>query len=217
MQSSNILHSRSRLLLVVAALSLLAVYVFPIWNVTLEAPQYPEGIGMEIWVHTVKGQGQHDLQNINGLNHYIGMKPINPNTIPELRYMPWIFAALIALGIGAAALNKPWALYTWVVLFLIAAATGLIDFYIWEYNYGHDLNPDAAIKIPGMAYQPPLLGSKQMLNITAHSWPALGGIVAFLAGGVGIGLAVFEWWRGRSTNEKSEETTTGSAKKYQVA
>ncbi len=201
MQSNATLHPRSRLILIIAALSLVAVYFFPIWQISLEAPQYPEGIGMEIWVNTVTGEEPGNLQSINGLNHYIGMKEIDPNSIPELKYMPWIIAALIVLGFGAAWINKPWALYTWAGLFLITAIAGMVDFYIWEYNYGHDLDPTAAIKIPGATYQPPLIGSKKMLNITAHSWPALGGVAMILSCAAGCGLSAFEWWNRRSTRD----------------
>lgn len=202
------MHPRSRLLLVVAALALLAMYVFPIWQIELEAPQYPEGIGMEIWINTVAGEGPNDLQNINGLNHYIGMKEINPDAIPELRFMPWIVGALIVLGLGAAAVGKRWALYAWTALFLAVAIAGMIDFYVWGYNYGHDLDPNAAIKVPGMSYQPPLIGSKQLLNITAHSWPALGGIISIASALIGVGLSVFEWRRRR---ELARETANQTA------
>lgn len=53
---------------------------------------------------------------------------------------------------------------------------GLIDFYMWGHDYGHNLSPDAPIKVPGMSYQPPLLGCKQLLNINACSWPYTGSI-----------------------------------------
>ena len=57
---------------------------------------------MRIWINTVTGQKPNDLQNINGLNHYIGMKRIEPDTIPELRIMPFVVAALIVTGVAAA-------------------------------------------------------------------------------------------------------------------
>lgn len=199
--------TRTRIITALAALSLLLVFAFPIWSVTLEAPQYPEGIGMEIWVNTVKGQGPHDLHSINKLNQYIGMKPIEPDAIPELQYMPWIIGALVVLGLAAAASGKRWALYTWVALFLVTCVAGMVDFWLWNYDYGHDLDPEAVIQVPGMTYQPPLIGSKQMLNITAHSWPALGGIVTFLAAGVSVALAGFEWWRNRSEDETTDDET----------
>ena len=174
----------SRLLTTVAAVLLLGVYVLPLWRIELEAPQYPEGIGMRIHVNTVEGAKENDLQNINGLNHYIGMKEIHPDAIPELRWMPWIVGALIVSGLGAAASNRRAALAAWVVGFVVVALAGLYDFWRWGYDYGHDLDPNAIIQVPGMAYQPPLIGSKQLLNFTAHSWPASGGIL------VGISLAL---------------------------
>ena len=71
-----------RLLAVMAALLLGLVYVAPLWSIRLIAPQYPEGLGMHIRVNTVSGMMPTDLDNINGLNHYIGMKTIQPDAIP---------------------------------------------------------------------------------------------------------------------------------------
>ena len=73
--------------------------------------------------------------------------------------------------------NKKWIVWIWVVLFILVMIVGLYDYYIWGYDYGHDLNPQAAIKVPGMSYQPPLIGSKKLLNFTSTSWPAAGGFV----------------------------------------
>jgi hypothetical protein len=69
-----------------------------------------------------------------------------------------------------------------------------VDFWRWEYDYGHNLDFEhAIIKVPGMTYQPPLIGSKQLLNFTASSWPSLGGIavgMAFLLGAVALWLTL---------------------------
>ena len=176
-----------RLLAAVAALLLAALYVTPLWNIRLVAPQYPEGLGMHIRVNTVTGLTATDLQNINGLNHYIGMKPIEPDAIPELRYMPWIVAALIAGGGLAALVARRGLLLAWVGAYAVVAVAGLIDFWKWEHDYGHNLDlAHAIIKVPGMNYQPPLIGSKQLLNFTATSWPGLGGWLA----GLSLALAV---------------------------
>jgi hypothetical protein len=75
----------------------------------------------------------------------------------------------------------------WVLAFTAVSLAGLVDFYRWEYDYGHNLDMENAIlKVPGMSYQPPLIGSKKLLNFTATSWPASGGIVAMLALGLGV-------------------------------
>jgi copper chaperone NosL len=162
-----------------AALLLGALYVLPIWNIRLVAPQYPEGLGMQIRLHTVTGATPTDLQNINGLNHYIGMQPIEPDAIQELRYMPWIVAGLMITGMVVALAARRRAAMGWAVLYAAVAIAGLVDFWRWEYDYGHHLDfAHAIIKVPGMDYQPPLIGSRQLLNFTASSWPGAGGWIA---------------------------------------
>ena len=167
-----------------AALLLVSVYYMPIWSITLVAPQYPDGLGMYISVNDITGHDRHDLQNINILNHYVGMKPIDPADVPELDIMPWLFAGLILSGLAVALIGKPALIVAWLILFIISGIAGLVDFYMWGYDYGHDLNPRAAIKIPGESYQPPLFGTKQMLNIKATSYPYWGSLF------IGISLLV---------------------------
>ena len=182
----------SRILLAAASLSLALVFLFPLWHIGLQAPQYPEGLGLYIAVNRITGEKPQDLDSINNLNHYIGMKVITPEDFPELRYMPWLVAGLIGAGLAAAASGRRFLLHTWVALFAIGAAAGLIDFYRWGYDYGHNLAADAIIKIPGMSYQPPLIGSRQLLNFYATSWPAAGGWAAIVALLVGVALTLRE-------------------------
>jgi len=172
--------TQSKIIVIVASLILVLSFFFPIWYIDLEAPQYPEGIGLEIWLNKITGQKPHDLNNINGLNHYIGMKEIVPEAIPELKIMPFIIIFLILFGLTAGISGKRNLVYIWIVLFFVIAAVGMYDFYMWEYDYGHNLNPNAAIKIPGMAYQPPLIGSKMLLNFNAISMPHIGSWILVL-------------------------------------
>jgi copper chaperone NosL len=190
---------RHRIIAAVAGLALVILYFTPLWKITLEAPQYPEGLGLYITLTDVRGIGEFDLRNINNLNHYIGMKRIEPDAIPELRIMPWAIALIIVLALATAASGKRWVLTTWVFTFLVLAVAGLVDFWLWEYDYGHNLDLEtAAIKVPGMSYQPPLIGSKQLLNFKAHSWPAAGGWIAFLSLFAGLWL----WWDGRKAGRQ---------------
>lgn len=165
------METKPKILIIIAALMIMLTFVFPLWYIDLEAPQYPEGIGLEIWVNQIVGQKPHDLANINGLNHYIGMKRIEPESITELKIMPYLMIFMVLFGLMAAISGKRYLVYTWIILFVIMAVVGMYDFYMWEYDYGHNLNPHAAIKIPGMAYQPPLIGSKMLLNFNAISMP----------------------------------------------
>ncbi len=184
---------RARWLLVASVVMLGLALFFPLWRISLIAPQYPEGLGMHIWAHTVAGIGPNDLQNINGLNHYIGMQLIVPESIPELRIMPPGIVAMCVLGLLVAWRGNRRLLQVWAVTLLLSALVGLADFYKWEYDYGHNLDlENAPIKVPGMSYQPPLIGSKKLLNFTATSWPAPGGVLAILAVVAAAGALVTE-------------------------
>ena len=203
----NVTRSR-RTLFAIASLMLGLAVLFPLWRVSLTAPQYPEGLGMYIWAHTVAGIGPNDLQNINGLNHYIGMKAIVPESIPELKVMrPGIIAMSVA-GLLIAFLGRLRWMRVWASVLVISALVGLADFYKWEYDYGHDLDlENAPIQIPGMSYQPPLIGSKKLLNFTATSLPATGGLLAIGAVFLALGVS----FTGRAAGSPSGASTTGQA------
>jgi hypothetical protein len=177
----------SRWAVAFAALLIVSALALPLWRIQLVAPQYPEGLGMVIEANTVRGASEHDLQSINSLNHYIGMKAIEPQEIAELRVIPWLIAGLAGAGLLVAVVGRKPVLVAWLLSFAAAGAVGLWDFYRWEYAYGHDLDLEhAIIKVPGMVYQPPLIGSKQLLNFTAESWPAVGTMAIGAAFALGV-------------------------------
>lgn len=195
----------TRIIIIAASLAMITAYLTPMWMIDLEAPQYPEGLGMQIWINKITG----DLNTVNGLNHYIGMKKIEPDSIKELSIMPYVLAFLIAAGVVTGIAGKKKLLAVWVVIFLIAGAAGGVDFYMWEYDYGHNLDPTAAIIVPGMSYQPPLIGSKQLLNFVATSYPDIGGIIIMAAGLIGVMVLIYEtgFNRRKKVNTKSEITS----------
>ena len=188
----------SRILILILTLSLIVVYFVPIWNISLQAPQYPEGLGMQIWLSKITG----DLNTINGLNHYIGMKTIQPDSIEELKLMPYIIGFLIVSGIIVFIFNKRSLLLSWFLFVLILGTAGMYDFWTWEYDYGHNLDPTAAIKVPGMNYQPPLIGSKQLLNFNATSMPDIGGYIVFAAGIIAALVLIYEYKFNKTQNVK---------------
>jgi copper chaperone NosL len=184
----------ARLLTAMASIALAGLFVVPIWRIELAAPQYPEGLGMLIRINDIRGLGPNDLANINGLNHYVGMKHISPSAIPELRIIPWVVGGLVACGLLVAATGRRKALYAWLAAFTLAGGAGLADFWYWEYDYGHNIDyAHAILKIPGMSYQPPLIGMKQLLNFTAVSWPDIGGWLALAAFLLGAAAVVLVW------------------------
>jgi hypothetical protein len=169
------------MLVAVAGLLVGLAVALPLWRIDLVAPQYPEGLGLLISANTITGVKENDLNSINGLNHYIGMRVIEPDAIAELRFARPLFLALAGAGLGVAALGRRRLLLVWVAVFALVLVGGLADMWKWGYDYGHNLDPHAIIQVPGMSYQPPLIGSKQLLNFRATSWPASGGWLLALA------------------------------------
>lgn len=188
----------SRVLTAIAALALIVSVYQPIWKIDLTAPQYPEGLSMNIWANKLGG----DVEIINGLNHYIGMKTLHADEFIEFTVLPYIIWALSLLGLLTAVLNKRKIFNFYFILFVLFAVVAMVDFYRWEYNYGHNLNPTAPIQVPGMAYQPPLIGYKQLLNFSAYSIPDTGGWV-FIGSGVLFCLVLLLEWIQKRREKKT--------------
>ncbi|GAB4092917.1 hypothetical protein GCM10028786_18440 [Flaviaesturariibacter terrae] len=196
----------SRILIAAASLSLGLTYFLPVWFIYLLAPQYPEGLTMNIWLNHLSGQ----VEIINGLNHYIGMKHINESMFPEFGYLGIIMGAFIVLGLAVAAGGRRKHLSAYLLLLLVAAGAALYDFYQWGYDYGHHLDPKAAIQVPGLYYQPPLVGHKKLLNFDAYSYPDTGGWIV-----IGAGALCFAVW-GWERFGRRRVTATGAKKRAQI-
>jgi len=187
------LNPYSRIAIAVSALLLVSAYYVPLWQILMWAPQYPEGLDMKIWINNITG----DVKIISALNHYIGMKHIEVSMFPEFRYMVYIVAAVIGLGLVSALVNRRFMLVVYSSVIMACGIAALVDFYTWGYDYGHNLDPTAPIVVPGMSYQPPLIGTKQLLNFTAFSGPDIGGWIFLVSGLLAIGTLVFEIYRSR--------------------
>ena len=184
---------KSKLIMIVGALLPLFLFIFPLWNITLEAPQYPIPLGMNIHINDFSDMNPYDIKNINLMNHYVGMKYI-PDAIPEFKIFPAgiIITTIIGLIIGFFG-NYKWFM-GWFIMMVAVSLAGLYDFYLWEHDYGHDLDPKAIMKFTNpdgsvMGFQPPLFGTKDILNFRAHSYPRLGAL--FLALGIAFGLLAY--------------------------
>ncbi len=168
----------SKILALLAAIALIISLFVPLWRIDLDAPQYPEGLGLLIYPHKIGG----DVDIINGLNHYIGMQTLHTDNFIEFTLLPYLIGFFAILMASVAVVGKKKYLNITFTLFVIFGAVSMIDFWRWEYNYGHNLDPNAAIIVPGMAYQPPLIGFKQLLNFGAYSIPSTGGWLFIVAG-----------------------------------
>jgi copper chaperone NosL len=183
----------SRIAIAVSALLLLSAYRVPLWQILMWAPQYPEGLSMKIWINNITG----DVKIISALNHYIGMKHIEVAMFPEFGYMSYIVGAVILAGLVAALINRRALLVIYALLLAACGLAALVDFYLWGYNYGHNLDPTAPIIVPGMSYQPPLIGTKQLLNFTAFSGPDIGGWIFFASTLIAWGALAFDIYKSR--------------------
>ena len=148
------------------------IYFVPIWTVTLEAPQYPEPIGLNIWINKISDMNPNDLKNINLMNHYIGMDEI-PEHIPEFDFLPLILGSMIILGFIFIYFNNKKLYAFWFILMTVLGMLGIYDFWLWGHEYGHNLDPNAAIKFVDefgnpLAYQPPVIGKKNYFKFCSN-------------------------------------------------
>jgi copper chaperone NosL len=185
------LGSYSRIAIALSALLLISAYYVPIWQILMWAPQYPEGLDMKIWINDITG----DVKIISALNHYIGMKHIEVSMFPEFGFMIYIVAGVIGLGLLTALVNKRFMLFVYVAVILVCGVAAIADLYLWGYDYGHNLDPKAPIIVPGMYYQPPLIGTKQLLNFTAFSGPDVGAWIFLVSGLIAIATLVLDIYR----------------------
>ena len=201
MNTENKISKLSRVILVLAAVCLAISIFLPLWKIDLFAPQYPEGLYLQIYADKLAG----DVEIINGLNHYIGMQTLHAENFIEFTVLKYILAFFAGLILLTAIVGRKKMVYIVFVVFTLFCVLSMVDFYRWNYNYGHNLDPNAAIKVPGMSYQPPLIGFKQLLNFGAYSMPDTGGIL-FIGSAVLLLLVVLlernvfaKWFKKKST------------------
>jgi copper chaperone NosL len=171
---------KARLAMAVAALILVPVWflpVLPVWAIHLRAPQYNEGLVLRIYAHTVGG----DIDKVNLLNHYVGMKAISAADFREFAVMPALLS-LFGVWAGLAALwGRRWFAIVGWLLFAALATLLLADFGIWLYRYGTELDPRAPLKMG--AFAPPQLGQLATSKLPMRLKPMSGGANAPILSG----------------------------------
>lgn len=192
--------SAPRLLLVVAALCLVPVYLAPLWNMTMFAPQYPDGLVLDIYSYQLAGgNAGQDIKEINVLNHYIGMRDIVQEDFTEFKWLPFVVGALALLLLRAAVHGQLAHLLDVTVLFLYFAGFSLWSFGWKLWRYGHDLAATAAVTVE--PFMPPMFGHKKLANFDVYSYPSLAsyslGVAAVL-----VIVALWLGWRGTRGGSK---------------
>ncbi|MFO1032112.1 MAG: hypothetical protein U1F60_13625 [Planctomycetota bacterium] len=190
------LRGRGRILLVLLTIPLLLSFAFPLWQIYMKAPQYPSGLTMDIYSYQVVGGNDgHDVQEINTLNHYIGMHTITREELRDLDWIPFAIVGMALLSWRAALLGNVRAL---IDLSMIAGYVSVVAFgrFVWMlYEFGHHLDPKAPVKVA--PFMPVVIGEKQIANFHTVSMPQLGSVLmGTFTMGV-FGLTLLYLWRGR--------------------
>lgn len=188
------LASGPRVLIILAALLLVAVYFFPLWNLTMFAPQYPGGLRLDIYSHRMEGGNDGiDLKEINVLNHYIGMRDLAQDDFTEFKWLPFAAGVLCLLYLRAAVLGSVGHLVDVLVLNIYFSAFSLWSFGYRMYVYGHTLAPTAAVKVD--PFMPPLFGYKQLANFEVYSYPQAASYAMALSSLLLVAAFVIAWRR----------------------
>lgn len=203
---------KAGLLMIIGSALLFSLFFLPLWNVHLVAPQYMEGLGMDIYIFDIRGEEEFDISKIDMLNHYVGMKTIpKPEDMWEMTVFPIVIGTMAVIGIIIGILGffkklKPKFYLIWLVVMSVLGALGMYDFNQWLDDYGSDLNPKASIKLLDetgklMTYKPPLIGHVKMLNFDVDSWPHTGAYLMF----AGLVLVLVAYLVGNHSLKKANQ------------
>jgi hypothetical protein len=177
----------SSLLIAAAAVSFVISLHFPWWKMLFIAPQYPEGLNIIVYPNKLEGQ----IDIINGLNHYIGMKNFSAKNFPELSYLSYLGWGLAAFTVLTAILRKKAVLYILIAGLVLGGILGVLDLHKALHDFGTNLDPHAPIKIA--PFVPPILGQNRVANFITHS--SLGYGAYFLI--AGFVLLLIPLWKDR--------------------
>ncbi|MCC6350578.1 MAG: hypothetical protein IT347_13410 [Candidatus Eisenbacteria bacterium] len=183
-----------------AALVLLPVFFFPvlhIWEMRMWAPQYREGLTLRIYTNEIRG----DVDKINTLNHYVGMKALRNEDFREFRFLPQALTGFGVLALLAGLFNRRWLAVLGWLAFTAFAVVMFKDYATWLYKYGHELDPRAAIKLE--AFTPPFIGYNRMANFKVLSMPGPGTVLLGIAWLLGPLTVWFERRAARSAGRSS--------------
>ena len=182
-----------RALVVFASLLVIPVYLFPLWQLTMFAPQYPQGLRLNIYSYKLDGgnNGQ-DVKEVNVLNHYIGMKELTTEAFTEFKWIPFVVGGMALLFLRSAVHGQMHSLVDVVVMYVYFALFSLWSFAYKLYSYGHNLDEKAAVKVA--PFMPPIFGYRKIANFEVYSYP---GLASYALGGVLLILmvALFVSWR----------------------
>lgn len=162
--------------LVIAAVFLLTSLFLPYWSLILHAPQYPKGLVIHAYVDHLEG----DVQEIDGLNHYIGMRPLNEAAQLERKISFFAITAMALLIIAAIFIHSHWSLLLALPAILLPPVF-LIDLYFWMNHFGQNLDPTAALSSSIAPFTPTILGEGVIGQFRTEAIADIGLLLAMAA------------------------------------
>lgn len=180
--------SITSMIILVACSVIIALTMFvPWWGMKFYAPQYPEGLDIIVYPTTLAG----NIDIVNGLNHYIGMKEFSNESFPELKVMPYLVIGLAVFTLIVALLRRKIFLYALIVIFAIGGVAGLLDMKRWLKDFGTNLDPMAPIELA--PFIPPIIGDNVIANFLTTSYFTYGGYMLALT----FLLMIYCLWKDR--------------------
>lgn len=190
LRSHRIRYLIPTLLFVVAAILLAASIVQPYWRLTLHAPQYPKGLVVTAYVNHLAG----DVKEIDGLNHYIGMRPLGEAATFERSISVIGIVVLALLIVAAVYIHNRWAALLALPAMLMPAIF-LLDLQYWLANFGQNLDPHAPLSSSIKPFVPPVLGEGKIAQFRTVAAPELG---LWLACAASVVILVGLWFHRRA-------------------
>lgn len=185
----------ARLTLAASGLLLMFAFFTPMWRIRMYATMFPDGLELTMYPHKLTGGNEgRDVAEINVLNHYIGMRPLEQQNFVEMRWIPFALGIFTLLALRAAVFGKVGQAVDLLVLFTYFGVFSLGTFYYRLYDYGHTLSPDAPITV--LPFTPPLVGHNKLANFDVYSFPGPGSLV-FVIFGTALAAMLFFSWRAR--------------------
>jgi hypothetical protein len=185
----------TRILLLLALIPLAWGATQRLWTIEFFAPQYPKGLELHVYSYSISGGNEGvDLTEINTLNHYVGMRALDPADFADLDFMPFAIGALLLLALRVAVIGDVRSLIDLAVLTGYFGLFGMARFAYMLYTYGHQLDPRAPIEMAG--FMPPVWGTRTIANFTVSSYPSTGTILISIFGATVVLLALWQLWRG---------------------
>ena len=196
----------------VAAVLLLLAIPQPVWEARLTAPQYPAGLTLSAYGDRVEG----DVEEITALNHYVGMRPFDPDDLPEMKlWVPTIVAAVVGAAVSTIVGRRPWGRLARLLVWSIPVGIlAVIQFRL--YQYGHDLTTDPRPALHLEPFTPWVVGKTHVINFTTLAFPGIAvflilAAAAVLSFGPGLpetGRRIARWMRTPVASKTASEEAT---------